>query len=271
MTTNTTGRTMTFEAILVKADGPVTTITLNQLEPRRNSLSELMVTELKAAFAAIAADASCRVVILTGSGRVFSSGGDLARADAVDATPLYISRKVRQGTGLVEVITGLAQPVIAAVNGAAVGAGCNLALACDLIVASETARFGQLYLQRGMGLDWGGSWLLPRLVGLHRAKEFAFWPELISVARAAEMGLVNRVVPADDLADVAFEMASMIARNAPVPMAGAKRALNRSADLTISLALDEEAQAAGLVWSTADAQEGLRSYLEKRDPKFEGV
>jgi 2-(1,2-epoxy-1,2-dihydrophenyl)acetyl-CoA isomerase len=160
--------------------------------------------------------------------------------------------------------------VIAAVNGAAVGAGCNLALVCDLIIAADTARFGQMYLQRGLGIDWGGSWTLPRLVGLHRAKEFVFSPRLLDAPRVAGMGLVNRVVPADQLMAEARELAHDIATNAPVALELTKRALNRSADLSLGEALDQEAFDQGFLFSTGDALEGIRAFVEKRRPEFRG-
>jgi 2-(1,2-epoxy-1,2-dihydrophenyl)acetyl-CoA isomerase len=226
-----------------------------------------MDEELEDALARIVGDNGLRAVIITGAGTGFCSGADLDTtvASEVDkASPAYAQRRLRRSSKLVEVIIGLPKPVIAAVNGAAVGAGCNLALAAD------TARFGQMQFTRGLGIEMGASWTLPRLIGLHKAKEFAFWPELIDAQRAAELGIVNRIYPAEALMDEARALAAKISENAPIALGLAKSALNKSASMSLSEALDNEAQGQGFLWATADAKEGIAAFMEKRPPKFTG-
>lgn len=259
-----------YQTIIVEKDDTVVTVTLNRPE-RRNGITEQMDVELEAAFAEIVDDDGLRAIIVTGAGTAFCSGGDLDQKVGVateTADPLFVKRRLSRSTRLVEVIMCVPKPVIAAVNGAAVGAGCNLALACDIILASETARFGQLYLLRGLGIDWGGSWTLPRMIGLHRAKEFAFSPDLIDAHQAAELGLVNRVVPADRLLDEAKALAARYAANAPLALASTKEALNRSFGVSLPEALAGEAQSSALLWTTHDGREGIRAFIERRPPDW---
>ncbi|HTK64049.1 MAG TPA: enoyl-CoA hydratase-related protein [Pseudonocardia sp.] len=261
-----------YATILLDVDGPVATLTLNRPH-RRNALTIEMDEELEDALARIAADRALRAVIITGAGTGFCSGADLdgSVANEVDkASPVYAQRRLRRSSKLVEVIIGLPKPVIAAVNGAAVGAGCNLALACDLVLAADTARFGQMQFKRGLGIEMGASWTLPRLIGLHKAKEFAFWPELIDARRAAELGVVNRIHPADKLLKEARALAAKISENAPIGLGLAKAALNKSHSMSLAEALDNEAQGQGFLWATADAKEGINAFIEKRPPNFTG-
>jgi enoyl-CoA hydratase/carnithine racemase len=262
--------TDTGDNLLIERDGPVATITLNR--PKlRNSMTNDMKLRIEELFAEWDSDAEVRAVILTGAGTAFCSGGDLSAVNLDSPeTPLQAQRRLRRSSHLAEVIAESRLPVIAAVNGAAVGAGCNLALICDLILASDKARFGQMYLQRGLGMDWGGSWSLPRLIGLHRAKEFVFSPELVDAERAAAMGLVNRVTPAEQLMDEARNLAHSIATNAPVALNLAKKALNRSEHMTLADALDREAYDQGFLFSTSDSMEGIKAFMEKRPPRFRG-
>jgi 2-(1,2-epoxy-1,2-dihydrophenyl)acetyl-CoA isomerase len=262
-----------YATILLDIDGPVATLTLNRPH-RRNALTIQMDEELEDALARITRDNALRAVIITGAGSGFCSGADLDTtvASEVDkASPAYAQRRLRRSSKLVEVIIGLPKPVIAAVNGAAVGAGCNLALACDLVLAADTARFGQMQFTRGLGIEMGASWTLPRLIGLHKAKEFAFWPELIDAQRAEELGIVNRIYPADTLLAEARALAAKISQNAPIALGLAKSALNKSASMSLSEALDNEAQGQGFLWATADAKEGITAFMEKRPPKFTGT
>jgi 2-(1,2-epoxy-1,2-dihydrophenyl)acetyl-CoA isomerase len=161
-------------------------------------------------------------------------------------------------------------PTLARVDGFAVGAGCNLALACDLIIASDRARFGQVFSKIGLVPDGGGSYLLPRLVGLAKAKELVFTAEVIDAAEAFRIGLVNRVVPAGELARTVGELAGRIAAGPPKVLALAKRLLNRSASLDLAGALDLEAFSQAIAIESEDHQEGLRAFFEKRAPKFTG-
>ena len=161
----------------------------------------------------------------------------------------------------------LPQPTIAKVRGVAVGAGCNLALGCDLVVASQTARFSEIFVRRGLSLDFGGSWVLPRRVGLHRAKELAFFGEIIG---AYEMGLVNRVLADGEIDQFVDEWARKLAAGPPIALAQTKQLLNNSLNLTLEQALDDEAAAQTINFSTSDTAEAMRAFAEKREPKFTG-
>ena len=148
--------------------------------------------------------------------------------------------------------------------------GCNLALACDLIVASDEARFSEIFARRGLSLDFGGSWLLPRHVGLHRAKELAFFADILSAKEAEAMGLVNRVVPAGELDAFVDDWASRLASGPPIALAQTKRLLTNSFEVTLEQALEDEGWAQTVNFTTNDVAEAMRAFLEKREPKFEG-
>jgi enoyl-CoA hydratase/carnithine racemase len=162
------------------------------------------------------------------------------------------------------------KPTIAAVNGAAVGAGCNMALGCDLIVAADTARFSEIFARRGLNLDFGGSWLLPRLVGMHKAKELAFLADVISADEAERYGIVNRVVPADDLMKVVGELAHRIAAQPPVQISITKKLLDQSFSVSMAEALEFEDVAQSLAFSSRDTAEAMLAFIEKREPRFTG-
>ncbi len=162
------------------------------------------------------------------------------------------------------------QPTVAKVRGVAVGAGLNMALSCDLIVASEDARFSEIFAKRGLSLDFGGSWLLPRLVGMHRAKELALLAEIIDASRAAEMGLVNRVLPEEELDAFVDDWASRLAGGPPIALAMSKRLLNNSMHVTLEEALDDEGLSQTVNFGTKDTIEAIKAFMEKRDPVFEG-
>jgi 2-(1,2-epoxy-1,2-dihydrophenyl)acetyl-CoA isomerase len=164
----------------------------------------------------------------------------------------------------------LAKPTIAKVNGVAAGAGANLALGCDLIVASETARFSEIFARRGLSVDFGGSWLLPRLIGLHKAKELAFFAEVIGAAEAERIGIVNRVVPAGELDAFVDDWATRLAASAPMALSMTKTMLNNSLMVSMDQALEDEARSQSVNFSTSDFREAVSAFLEKRDPKFEG-
>ena len=162
------------------------------------------------------------------------------------------------------------QPTIAKVRGVAVGAGCNLALGCDLVVASSTARFSEIFARRGLSLDFGGSWLLPRRIGMHRAKELALLAEIIGANDALEMGLVNRVLPDSEVDAFVDDWARKLAAGPPIALAQTKRLLNNSLNVTLEEALDDEAAAQTINFATSDTAEAMRAFIEKREPKFTG-
>ena len=152
----------------------------------------------------------------------------------------------------------------------AAGAGMSMALGCDLVVASDTARFSQIFSKRGLSVDFGASWLLPRLIGLHRAKELAFFADIIDASQAAEFGLVNRVVPADELDGFVDDWASRLAAGPTLALSMTKTMLNNSFSLSMEQALEEEARSQAVNFATADTAEAMAAFAEKRDPRFEG-
>jgi 2-(1,2-epoxy-1,2-dihydrophenyl)acetyl-CoA isomerase len=164
----------------------------------------------------------------------------------------------------------LPQPTIAKVRGVAVGVAANLALGCDLVLAAEGSRFSEIFTKRGLSLDGGGSWILPRLVGLHTAKEIAFFGDLIDAEDALRMGLLNRVLPDGELDKVCDEWAARLAAAPPIALAQTKRMLNRSFEQSFEQALDDEARSQTVNFGTSDTPEAIRAFMEKRDPRFQG-
>jgi len=164
----------------------------------------------------------------------------------------------------------LAKPTIAKVGGVAAGAGLNLALGCDLIVASDDARFSEIFARRGLSIDFGGSWLLPRLVGLHKAKELAFFADVISAKEAEEIGIVNRVVPAGDLDAVVDDWALRLAAGPPIALSMTKTMLNNAFAVSMDQALEDEGRCQTVNFGTADTAEAMAAFLQKREPRFTG-
>lgn len=229
--------------------------------------------------AAASADLHVRAVVLTATGDAFCTGADLrARQpkaprpdDAPDRAPGEVARLIRDGAQrLVRGVMDCEKPVIAAVNGTAAGIGAHLAFACDLVVAAESARFIEVFARRGLVPDGGGAWLLPRLVGLHRAKELLFFGDAVSAAEAAELGLVNQVVPDAELTDAAGTLAGRLATGPTRALALTKWLVNRAAESDRDTAFAEEAWAQELNMATADAQEGVAAFVERRDPTYRG-
>ena len=260
------------ETLLVERQDGVVTLTLNRPE-KKNAANQQMWRELGEVFDEVAERREDRVLVITGAGDGFCSGADLsdgASSAERRAGPSSGIARVRRIGQIALSLHQLPKPTIAAVNGVAAGAGCNLALGCDLIVASERARFSEIFVQRGLTLDFGGAWLLPRLIGLHKAKELAFFGEIISAEQAVSVGLVNRVVPARDLLPAVAEMAARLAALPPLSLSLIKMALNRSASLSMAETLELEALAQATVYSTQDMQEAMRAFTEKRLPQFTG-
>ena len=259
--------------ILTEKANHVLTVTLNRPE-RLNAIGTTMRRELLAALEEAAGDHDVRVVAITGAGRAFSAGGDVKemhdrREDTGggSATPAEIP-PVRDR--ILALIRSMPKPVLAVVNGPAVGAGMNLALGCDLRIASERAMFGQVFVKRGLHPDWGGTFLLPRLVGPAKACELIFGGDMIAAQEALALGLVNRLVPHDELAGAAANWAETLAAGPPVAIGLAKRAIYRNQEADLASALEYEAYAQGVVWGTEDAGEGIRAFLEKRPANFQG-
>lgn len=247
------------ESLIVERDGGVVTVTLNRPE-RRNAINIGMARELLRLLDDVAANADDRVIVITGAGDAFCSGGDLSQ-QGDKLGPLGGMRVVSAPAVRLHQLT---KPTIAAVNGPAVGAGCNLALGCDLTVAAETARFSEIFVRRGFTLDYGGTWLLPRLVGMQRAKELAFFGDDIDAKQAAEMGLILRAVPAPHLMVEVQEMARTLAALPPVALSITKAALNRAFSMSMADAVEGESIAQIVAALAPEAQEAMRRFREKK-------
>jgi len=253
----------------------VVTLTINRPH-RKNAITRDMWYGLIDVFDEVADRRDDRVLVITGAGDAFTSGADLTDpgdgdgGENVQSSVGHALHSMRLVGRCALRLHEIPKPTIAAVNGVAVGAGCNLALGCDLIVASDAARFCEIFPRRGLSLDFGGSWILPRLVGLHRAKELAFLGDMVSAAEAREIGLVNRVVPAADFDAAVDELAHRVAAMAPIQVSIIKRQLNQSFSVSMSEALEFEDVAQSLAFASRDSQEAMHAFVERREPRFTG-
>ena len=258
------------ETLGVVREDSVVTVTINQPK-KKNAIDRSMWDGLTEIFREIAGNSADRVVVITGAGGDFCSGADLSgRGNSTSQEQVHQLVAMRRVNEACIALHKLPQPTIAKVRGVAVGAGCNLALGCDLVVAADNARFSEIFVRRGLSLDFGGSWVLPRRVGLHRAKELAFFGEIIGATDAYEMGLVNRVLSDGEIDAFVDEWARKLAAGPPIALAQTKQLLNNSLNLTLEQALDDEAAAQTINFSTSDTAEAMRAFTEKRDPKFTG-
>ncbi|MGD9751993.1 MAG: enoyl-CoA hydratase/isomerase family protein [Acidimicrobiia bacterium] len=252
---------------LDRADG-VATITLDRPSVK-NAMNAALWDELSAVLDEIARTPTDRVVVITGAGGDFCSGADLGGGGPFSG-PEHASFVMARINEVPLKLHRLPRPTIAKVRGVAAGAGLNLALGCDLVIASDNARFSEIFARRGLVLDFGGSWLLPRLIGLHRAKEVAFFADVLSATEADRLGLVNRVVPDDELDATVEGWARRLAAGPPVALAQIKRMLNESFQRSMADALDAEGNAQLLAVATDDVKEAVKAFLAKREPHFEG-
>lgn len=250
-----------------RADG-IVTVTLNR-PAKKNAANSQMWDELLVAFREIAGANQDRVVVLTGAGGDFCSGADLSGGGPADVPGGQLGYMRKVGA-VAAALHRLTMPTIAKVRGVAVGAGCNMAFGCDLVVAGDNARFSEIFARRGLAIDFGGSWILPRRIGLHRAKELAFFADIIDAAEAERIGLVNRVVADGDLDQFVADWASRLAAGPPIALSLTKQMLDQSMRLTMEEALDAEGVAQSLNLTTADAVEAVRAFIDKREPRFEG-
>jgi len=258
------------ETILVSRAGGVVTITLNRPE-RKNAANGQMWQELLDELRAAAHDPDDRVVVITGAGGAFCSGADIADPSGVSGNPQDPHLVRMQFLGEVMLaLHDLPKPTIAKIRGIAAGAGLSLALGCDLTVAAEGARLSEIFARRGLSVDGGSSWLLPRLVGLHRAKELAYFADILPAAEAADLGLINRVVPDDELDAFVDDWSRRLASGPPIALRMTKRLLNNSASVTMAQALEDEARCQTVNFATEDTAEAMRAFADKRDPRFHG-
>ncbi len=260
-----------FENVMVRRDGGVATITLNRPD-KLNAFAGQMRQEVAEAVRQVADDDDVRVLVVTGAGRAFCAGADigymrdlLEQEDWENAAGL-----VEAGRAVVTTIRSVPKPVIASVNGPAAGGGANLALACDVRIASDRASIGQTFNRIGLHPDWGGAYFLPRLVGASKALELIFAAEMIEAQEAHRLGLFNRVVPHERLAAETEAYAKTLAAKAPIALALAKRAVYESGDRSLAEMLEMELEHQLRCFKSRDAKEGLQAFLEKRAPSFRG-
>lgn len=252
----------------IERDGAVATLTLDRPE-KLNALSAKLLDELLAAVERLNADASTRVAIVTGGGdRAFAAGADIAAMATMSTVEAkeFSERGHRVGAAMEQ----SRLPFIAAVNGVALGGGCELALACDVIYASDKARFGQPEVNLGVGPGFGGTQRLPRRVGVGQARRLCMIGEMIDAAEALRIGLADAVVPHADLLSTVRRVAAVIATKPPLAVAAIKRAILRGQDAALATGNELEATAFGMLFGTHDQREGMEAFLNKRPPRFEG-
>jgi len=254
--------------VTIQRDEPIAVITLNRPDVL-NAINAAMLDELEGALVGFRRDDGVRVVVLTGAGdKAFAAGADIAELAAQTATS---GREFAlRGQRVFDLVEGLGKPVIAAINGYALGGGCELAMACTLRLAADTARLGQPEITLGLMPGYGGSYRLARLVGKTKAMELLLTGAPISATEAERIGLVTRVIPAGELMTAARALADKLARNAPIAMRYILDAVNRGLEMSTAEASALEATLFGLAMATDDMREGTAAFLEKRAPAFKG-
>ena len=259
---------MTYQNLLLDRDGAVAVITINRPE-KRNALNSETVDELRRAILALKHDDGVRAVVIIGAGdKAFIAGADIN--ELAEQTPVGGRERAHRGQHVLDLIETMGKPVVAAINGVALGGGCELAMACTIRIAADTARLGQPEINLGLMPGYAGSQRLPRLVGKGRALELLLTGDAITAAEAHRIGLVNRVVPAAELAAEARKLAATLADKAPVAARYIIDAVNRGLEMSSAEAELYEATLFGLVSTTEDMREGTRAFLDKRKPQFKG-
>lgn len=259
---------MEYETLLVEISDRIATVRMNRLESM-NALEFQLRADLADCFGELAGRDDVRVVILTGSGNAFCAGGDLreiSQGRNVDQARQYMLHASR----ITLAIQNLEKPVIAAVNGAAVGAGFSIAAACDLIVASQTAVFAQSFIRLGLVPGMGGTYFTSRLIGLQKAKELAFTGRAVKAPELERLGLINYVVAPDQVEGKALELALELAGGPPLALGLTKKLMNQSLFSALPEQLEKETQTQAGLMQSDDHMEGIRSFLEKRRPEFKG-
>lgn len=259
---------MDFQTLELRMEGSLATITLNRPKAL-NAINLMMVGELEQAVHQVQDDPSVRVVVITGAGdKAFAAGADITEFQTMN--PIDAWMFVQRLQRLFLQIERLPKPVIAAVNGYALGGGCELMMACDIVYASDAAKIGQPEINLGIIPGAGGTQRLARLIGKQRAKELVLTGEIIGAQGAWGLGLLNKVVPADHLMDEVRKLADKLATKGPVAIRAAKEAIEDGYDMTLERALAHEAQLFALCFATEDRTEGVNAFLEKRPPHFKG-
>lgn len=259
---------MEFKYILYEKSEGIATITINRPEAL-NAFSVEVVSEILQALEDVKTDESVRVVVLTGAGeKAFSAGADIKAMKGMNA--LKARELSMMGEKLCSALENLEKPVIAAINGYALGGGLEVAMACDIRIASENARIGQTEINIGLIPGWGGTQRLTRLIGATKAKEMIFTGKMIDAKTAEQFGLVNMVVPQEKFREAVRQFALELAQKAPVALKVAKALINKGAEINLDAAIALEREGFGVVASTEDLQEGVSAFIEKRKPVFKG-
>jgi 2-(1,2-epoxy-1,2-dihydrophenyl)acetyl-CoA isomerase len=265
---NTQGTTTTEAEVLVAKENGVATISLNR-PAAMNALNQGLVDGLIAVLRDVAGDGAVRAVVLTGKGKAFCAGGDLFYLTSL-SNVVAARQFIEQAGGITTALMAMPKPVVAMVNGVAAGAGFNLALACDIVFCASSARFAQSFAKVGLVPDCGGQYLLPRIVGPYKAKELMFTGDLIDAETASRLGIVNHVVPDDQLAAETYKFANRLVKGAPLPLAMIKKTINMSGMIDLATTLEIETESQAVCMQTADHKEGVSAFVEKREPCFSG-
>lgn len=256
------------EFITITDIGPVRTLTMSN-PASKNAVPADGWADFTAAFNAFEASDQ-RVLVVTGTDDEFCAGADMHRGPVATPSAADNADRMRTTNSAAIALHRVSKPTIASVNGVAVGAGMNLALGCDIVVATERSRFSEIFVKRGLTLDFGGTWLLPRLVGLARARELALTGRVFGAQEALDMGLISEVVAESEIDDRVEELALVLANGAPLAQSIIKRALDRSSAMTFEQALSFEGQAQAILLGSEDLVEGAAAFVQKRDPEFKG-
>jgi 2-(1,2-epoxy-1,2-dihydrophenyl)acetyl-CoA isomerase len=260
-----------FKALLYTLENDVAWVTMNRPE-QRNAMNAEMRDELIHVLTDARTNPDIRCLVLTASGKGFCTGADLSGQRGQGPSGPGAAREVMKSSSqrLIRALWDLEKPVVAAVNGVAAGLGSHLAFASDFVIAADDARFIEVFIRRGIAVDAGGAFLLPRLIGLQKAKELVYLGEDLSAADALRLGLASQVVPAGELLATARVWAEKLAKGPTFAIGMSKRLLNRSLESSFETALEEEATAQALVTQSEDTREGMVAFMERRTPQFKG-